>query len=59
MSDKAITTRLQRVEQLRQLCLSLKKAQPVKRASSEIRVAAAADRREQTVAGGETPRAKN
>lgn len=31
MSDKAITGRLKRVEQLRRLCLSLAKARPIEK----------------------------
>ncbi len=31
MSDKAITGRLKRVEQLRRLCLSLAKAKPIEK----------------------------
>ncbi len=33
MSDKAITGRLKRVEQLRRLCLSLAKAKPIEPAT--------------------------
>ena len=38
MSDKAITGRLKRVEQLRRLCLSLAKAQLLTSAASPIQV---------------------
>ena len=38
MSDKAITGRLKRVEQLRRLCLSLAKAQPLASTSKPVQV---------------------
>lgn len=36
MSDKAITGRLKRVEQLRRLCLSLAKAKPIEKMTAAL-----------------------